>query len=260
MNTNTAQPNDQSSFGYQPPQPPQSSYGDQPPSQPQWGGEPAVAPGQPVEPVQPSEPVQPAVTLLPNEPVHTVATDQSIQSDQPAHSDQPDQPTQPDAPMSSEPTAQAELPPETTKPSEDLADQNIFFMLGVTDGTDEQREAFLDELQQVIWEDFVEHDVELLLTEQENTEFRAIMQKQESNEMQKQEEAVVYLEKLIPDLEEIMLEKALQLKEEMARERFRSLQQLHTADEAKLAQLNEVSGLMDRGQWYSASEKMNALG
>lgn len=163
-------------------------------------------------------------------------------------------------------TQTATSPSVTTSPAtstdeiaQSLEDQNIFVLLGVEDGSDEQKEAFLDELQQVIWEDFLENDVELLLTEQEMTDLRAILDKPTAEEAQKQEETVVFLEKLIPDLEEIMLEKALELKEDMVRERLLGLREFFSDDTQKLARLNEVETLMNQNKWNDAAKAMNSL-
>lgn len=118
--------------------------------------------------------------------------------------------------LNSTPIMETDTPPLVTSSgpdsSESLEEQNIFELLGVADGSDEEKEEFLDELQQVIWEDFLENDVELLVTLEEKKQVDAILAKTDSNDLEKQEELVVYLEKLIPDLEEIMLEKALELK------------------------------------------------
>lgn len=156
---------------------------------------------------------------------------------------------------------QSGLPPAATAQTESqaLEDQNIFVMLGVNDGTDEQKEAFLDELQQVIWEDFIENDVDLLLTDQEQQDLRQILDKTDIEELQKQEEAVVFLEKLVPDLEEIMLEKALELKEDMVRERVAGLKEYYSDDSEKLNQVHEAEQLANQGKWAAMADKLNSI-
>ncbi len=143
--------------------------------------------------------------------------------------------------------------------TEALADQNIFEMLGVTTGTPEQREQFLDELQQVIWEDFIEHDTTLLLTDAEQAELKTIMQGVPDKSLEQQEKVVVYLEKLIPDLEDIMLEKALQLKEEMARERLRALRELHRNESEKVGIIDQAEQAMNQEQWQTATTLLNTI-
>lgn len=150
---------------------------------------------------------------------------------------------------------------KTTAPgeSEELEDQNIFTMLGVKDGTPEQRETFLDELQQVIWEDFLEYDVKLLTTKEEQIELQKMIASPGASELEKQEKIVVYLEKLIPDLEEIMLEKALELKEEMARERLKSLREFYANMAEALSKIDSAEQLMNAGKWKSAVALLNSL-
>lgn len=234
------------------PTPPQDSYADAyvPPAQPvaaspapvntaDSSAESVQPPPPPTGYNQPTEPTQPAELIQPTQPT------EQTQPTEPTESTQPTEPT---------------APPEPTSPSEALADQNIFEMLGVTTGTPEQREQFLDELQQVIWDDFIENDTKLLLTESEQTELRNLLQQSEGNQLEQQEKAVVFLEKLIPDLEEIMLEKAMQLKEEMVRERLRALRELNRNDQDKLAAVEKAEQLMAQQQWRSAAAALNNLG
>ncbi len=143
--------------------------------------------------------------------------------------------------------------------SEQLEDQNIFFLLGVQDGTPEQRESFLDELQQVIWEDFLEYDVKLLVTTSEQQQLDALLADSQTKDLEKQEKIVVFLEKLIPDLEEIMLEKALELKEEMARERVKSLKEIYSTDSEKLNTVTKAEELMNTNKWFSAATLLNSV-
>ena len=176
----------------------------------------------------------------------------------PPASDQ-NQSVQPPMPPS---VSAAQVSPLETKggeQSEQLEDQNIFFLLGVQDGTPEQRESFLDELQQVIWEDFLEYDVKLLVTTSEQQQLDALLADSQTKDLEKQEKIVVFLEKLIPDLEEIMLEKALELKEEMARERVKSLKDIYNTDSEKLSAVTKAEELMNTNKWFSAATLLNSV-
>lgn len=159
----------------------------------------------------------------------------------------------------SAPMAAVESAAAATNVAQSLEDQNIFHLLGVEDGSDEEKEAFLDELQQVIWEDFLENDVELLLTEEEMAELATIRAKQGQPELEQQEEIIVYLEKLIPDLEAILLEKALELKEDMVRERISGMKEYYAQDQQSLTKLVEAETLINDDQWRSAAELLNTL-
>lgn len=209
---------------------------------------------------QPTEPVVP--------PVSYVDDYQPPQS----NDNQPVVPAMNPAPMPSVPAAPASAPVAAAPQpavndqtavggvvSQSLEDQNIFYLLGVDDGTDEEKESFLDELQQVIWEDFLENDVQLLITEEENQGLKQIQAKADVSEADKQEEMVVYLEKLIPDLEEIMLEKALELKEDMVRERIAGMRDYYVDRPAELQRLNEVETLLKEDKWRDAAAVLNSL-
>lgn len=163
--------------------------------------------------------------------------------------------------QSSAPASSAQAPQNTQSQvnSQSLEDQNIFHLLGVQDATDEEKEKFLDELQQVIWEDFVENDVELLLTEEELVEFKKIGDNKDLSEEDRQNKMVEFLERLIPDLEQIMLEKALELKEEMMRERVTELVTVYQQKPDLLQKVQHAQTLIDSQQWRTAADELNAI-
>ncbi len=243
---------------YQPPakQPsaPQQGESGQAPSN--KDSQPASDQHQPAQPAQPqqSQP-QPA---QPSQPQQQQQSSQPTQPAQPAQSAQPAQPTQPQ-----QNTGSSQQPAKQAQPSqpdqESLEAQNIFVMLGIDDANNTEKEAFLDELQQVIWEDFLDQDVELLITDEEMGGLKKIMDNKDVEEEQRQEEIVVYLERLIPDLEEIMLEKALELKEDMIRERLLGVRDYYQGRAEQLALVDEAERLMNDGQWKSAADKLNSI-
>lgn len=146
-----------------------------------------------------------------------------------------------------------------TAVSQTLEDQNIFFLLGVMNASDAEKEAFLDELQQVIWEDFLENDVQLLLTDDEAAELKRLTAGKPSTDLEQQEAVVNYLEKLIPDLEEIMLEKALELKGDMVKERLAGMKEYFASQPEKLQSLNRAEPLLANDQWHDLAELLNTL-
>jgi hypothetical protein len=143
---------------------------------------------------------------------------------------------------------------------ESLEAQNIFFMLGVTDGSEEEREAFLDDLQEIVWEDFLEQDTELLLTSEEMEELQGLKSQDYDSEEAKQEALVVYLDQKIPDLEEIMLEKALELKQDIFRERIAGMREYFAENDAALERIARAEALaFEEGRWRSAAQTLNDL-
>lgn len=141
--------------------------------------------------------------------------------------------------------------------NQSLETQNIFDLLGVNDGKDDEKEAFLDELQEVIWEDFIENDVELLLNEEQLKELREIEAKGQTREVQ--EEMLVYLEELLPDLEDIMMDKALELKEDMVLERISGMKEFYSGNQSALDQISQAEGLISENKWADAGSLLNSI-
>ncbi len=181
-------------------------------------------------------------------------------NDQPAQ-DYSQYPPQP--PASVLPADQPQNAPESgsdsATPSEKLEDQNVFFMLGVTDGSNDQREEFLDELQQVIWEDFLEYDVKLLMTTEEYEELQRLLSEQAGQPLAQQETAVEYIEKLVPELENIMLEKALELKADLLRERITGMKEYFSGQQEAAEKISRAEELIVQERWYSAAALLNSI-
>lgn len=140
---------------------------------------------------------------------------------------------------------------------EELKAQNIFEMLGLANISDEEKNQFLDDLESMIWDDFVTHDLELLLTSEEYAGARQILDDQSKEEAQRKEDLIAYLEKLVPDLDEVLYDKALELKSEMMGERLAKMKE--AADEAVLARIKEAESLISQNRWKSAVSLLNTV-
>jgi oligoribonuclease NrnB/cAMP/cGMP phosphodiesterase (DHH superfamily) len=136
--------------------------------------------------------------------------------------------------------------------SQALEDQSIFDLVGDTEGTHEEREKFLDELQKVVWDDFLDNDVELLLTEEELHPLEEIVTRADTDQLTKQQEIVSYLQTKIPDLEEIMMEKALKLKDDLLHERIAGMERFYADKPAALAKINAAKVAIADGLYYDA--------
>lgn len=169
------------------------------------------------------------------------------------------------------PTAQTEAPaiekPETEEVSDAIEDassgqaleaQSIFEMLNIEDISAEEREEFLTELEELIWEDFVKTDLPLMLTTEEYAGAEEILNSQKEED-QKKEDLLVYIEKILPDIEEIMYEKAIGLKEEMFMERIRKMEEAAVGDEQLLAKIAQAKSQAQAGQWQAAVETLNQV-
>lgn len=143
--------------------------------------------------------------------------------------------------------------------AESLEEQNIFDLLGVDDGDREEKEQFLDELQQVIWEDFLENDLDLLVTSEEKKDIDQILGNDNLDDFQKQDKVIEYLDGLIPDLEEIMLEKALELKEELVYERVEAMRKFYAEDEKTQQEIKQAVKKFSTNQWASGAKILNQI-
>ena len=137
-----------------------------------------------------------------------------------------------------------------------LESQSIFEMLNIDEISNEEREEFLTELEELIWDDFIETDLQLMLTTEEYTGAKEILDSQKE-ENQKKEELLVYLEKILPDIEEVMYEKAIGLKEEMFMERIRKMKEAAAGDDSFLASIAQAEAKIKDGQWQTAVEILN---
>ena len=160
-------------------------------------------------------------------------------------------------------TLEGDYSPGNDISEEDIEAQNIFFMLGVEAGDEDLKEKFLDQLQDVIWDDFLSNDVKLLLNQDELAQFNTKKSKADSTSGDAQEaakdEMVEYLESLIPDLEDIMLEKALDLKADLFVERISGMKDYFAEKSDKLSLVEKAEQLMFEDKWKSAAETLNDI-
>lgn len=188
-----------------------------------------------------------------NAPVAPVSDDDSQLMDDSSSVDE-------QQPMDESPSVdEKDVPSSEENPMTDqsLEAQNIFDLLGVSDGNAEEKEAFLDELQEVIWEDFIENDVGLLLNEDQLAKLNEIKDRGQSREVQ--EEMLVHLEEILPDLEDIMMDKALELKEDMVLERISGMKEFFSGNQQALDQIRQAEDLISENKWADAGSVLNSV-
>lgn len=164
------------------------------------------------------------------------------------------------ASVASEPTSTpAPSTPATPASGEAIEEQNIFELLGVTNAQAAEKEAFLDELQEALWDDFLDKDLALLVTPEQLKEVKDLRAQAQLPENERQEKLIAKVESLVPDIEEIMLEKALELKEDMVRERISGLKEYYAQKPDELAKVHEAEQLATAGRWKSVATLLNSL-
>ncbi|HEX9817353.1 MAG TPA: hypothetical protein VGA89_00435, partial [Patescibacteria group bacterium] len=143
--------------------------------------------------------------------------------------------------------------------AEPIEEQNIFELLGVLNSDSAEQEAFLDELQQAIWDDFLDKDLSLLVNPAQLKEVQSLREQAGLAEADRQEQQIAKVKELVPDIEEIMLEKALALKEEMVNERLSGMKEYFAGQTEKLAQLTEAEQYFQAGRWRTGAKILNSL-
>ncbi|MFH2118401.1 MAG: hypothetical protein ABII10_01545 [Candidatus Paceibacterota bacterium] len=142
---------------------------------------------------------------------------------------------------------------------ESIEEQNIFELLGVMDAEQIEKEAFLDELQQALWDDFLDKDLPLLIKPDQLQEIQQLRQQSSITEADRQNQLIAKVEALVPDIEEIMLEKALELKEEMMRERLIGLKEYFADRTVELDKIQEAEQKFTTGRWKTGVQILNSL-
>jgi hypothetical protein len=148
---------------------------------------------------------------------------------------------------------------ESNDSGENIEEQNIFDLLGVNDATDDEKESFLDELQQALWEDFLDRDLALLVSDEEMAEIEKIKADGSLDEDKKQTALINKIEEYVSDIEEIMMEKALELKEDMVLERVEGLRESLKQNGQDESRLNEAEEHLKQGHWQTGAQILNSL-
>lgn len=140
-----------------------------------------------------------------------------------------------------------------------IEEQNIFELLGVIDAQAAEKEAFLDELQTALWEDFLDKDLALLVDQGQLKEIQDLRGQTALPENERQEKLIQKVEVLVPDVEEIMLEKALELKEDMVKERLSGMKEYYATRPAELTKIQAAEKQILAGQWKAGAQLLNTL-
>lgn len=164
-----------------------------------------------------------------------------------------------DEPIAAKPVSTPTQPTQTSTGGQAIEEQNIFELLGVMDAEASEKEAFLDELQQALWEDFLDKDVSLLVTADQLKEIQTLRAQTTLPENERQEKLIAKVEKLVPDIEDIMLEKALELKEDMVRERLAGMKEYYAARPAEMAKIQTAEKEIAAGRWKAGAALLNSL-
>jgi hypothetical protein len=142
---------------------------------------------------------------------------------------------------------------------EDLESQNIFTMLGLENLEETEKDAFLADLEQLIWDNFIEVELPLLLNTEQKAQADQILADNSKTEDERKEALLVYVEEFIPNLEEVMYKKALSLKKEMFEERLKKMRDQATEENnlSLIADLDQIRELVAADRYKTATELLN---
>jgi hypothetical protein len=152
-----------------------------------------------------------------------------------------------------------QLEEETKVDDESLEGQNLFTMLALENLSEEEKQGFLKDLEQLIWDNFVEVELPLLLNNEEKSQADQILADNSKTEDERKEALLVYLDKFVPNLEDIMYKKALTLKKEMFEERLKKLREKATEENnlSLIADLDQIQELVQAGRYKTAVNLLN---
>ncbi len=139
-----------------------------------------------------------------------------------------------------------------------LEKMDIFTMLGVK-GTEEEKEAFLDELQDLVWQEFVDTELMDNLDEQSMEKVEKILMDESLSAQQQQQQLQTILTQAVPDYEQVLLILALQLKEDMFYARLDGLKERFKEQQNNLSKVQQAEQLAQQENWKQAVEMVNEL-
>jgi len=122
-----------------------------------------------------------------------------------------------------------------------------------------EKEAFLDELQQALWDDFLDRDLSLLINQKQFEEIKKLREQTDISDEERQNRLIATVEDLIPELEEIMLEKALDLKEAMVQERLAGMKEYFAGRSNELNKIKQAEQHLKARRWQTGSRILNTL-
>lgn len=135
---------------------------------------------------------------------------------------------------------------------------DIFTVLGVPQD-DPDREAFLAQMEEAIWEEIVEHELSDKMADADLDQIEAILNDDNTSVNDKRDKLFSILVEKIPEFETVVREYTMAAKTDLLLERVEGLQEYYSQDQAKLEQVNKASGLFDQGEYTACVMALNAI-
>lgn len=142
--------------------------------------------------------------------------------------------------------------------SQSIQSMSIFDMLGV-EGTEEEKEAFLTQVQDVIWQDVVETDLAPLLSDAELDEVEAFLENEATTDDAKRDYLFGLIIDKVPDAESVLLTRTMQLKSDLLTERLEGMKEFFVNNAAAQSKLSQAEQLLTQHKHDEAVAILNEL-
>lgn len=141
--------------------------------------------------------------------------------------------------------------------AQQLATMDIFSLLGIENASDEEREMFLNQLQDAIWEEVVEDELLEKLTEEEVNSIEQTVNDENMSADDKRNALFSMLSDKVPNLEERLADSTNQLKFDLLGERVDGLREYYKDKPDQLSVLDQVEQMVESGNVTEAVNMLN---
>lgn len=139
-----------------------------------------------------------------------------------------------------------------------LAKVDLFKLLGVS-GSEEEKQRFLDELQDLVWQEFIDTELMALLDEQQMDQVIQVIGDTSLSDEQQQQQLIKLVEQVVPDYEQVLVNKALELKADMLAERIEGLKERFAGQAESLAKVKQAEELLNDSKWQEAVDVLGEV-
>jgi len=141
--------------------------------------------------------------------------------------------------------------------AQQLATMDIFSLLGIENASDEEREMFLNQLQDASWEEVVEDELLAELTEEEVNSIEQTVNDENMSADDKRNALFSMLSDKVPNLEERLADSTNQLKFDLLGERVDGLREYYKDKPDQLSVLDQVEQMVESGNVTEAVNMLN---
>jgi len=138
---------------------------------------------------------------------------------------------------------------------------DIFTVLGVAQD-DPDREAFLQQMEEAIWEEIVENELADKLSDTELGQIESILDAKDVSQDGKRDQLFGMVVGRIPNFEKIVREYTMAAKRDLLSERLEGTKEFYTTTQPnadKLSQVERAGQLFEAGEFSACAQALNAI-